>query len=59
MKNSRNKRSKKQGERLIFEAIRKPIAPPGRALTLAKPGERAHPAKRKVKHKQRVGESEE
>ncbi len=59
VKNSRNKSSKKRDERPVFDAIRKPIAPPGHALTRAKPEERAHPAKRKVKHKGRIAEGDE
>ena len=53
MKTSRPKRSKKQTARPLFEAIRKPVAPPGHPLTRAKPEERVHPAQRKAKHKQR------
>ena len=49
----------KSGARPVFAAIRKPLAPPGHALSQAKPEERAHPAGRKVKHKQRArGEDE-
>lgn len=62
-KTSRSKKAKKQTVRLIFNAIRKPAAPPGHPLTEAKPAEKARPAGRKAKHKQRpldlLGESEE
>ncbi|HEY0077542.1 MAG TPA: hypothetical protein VGB73_02775 [Pyrinomonadaceae bacterium] len=47
------KQTKKRAGRPIFDAIRKPNAPPGHPLARAKPEERAHPAERKVKHKQR------
>jgi hypothetical protein len=52
------KRAGKQVERPIFDAIRKPSAPPQYPLGRAKPEERAHPAERKVKHKQRTDEGE-
>ena len=45
------KQAKKRGERPVFDAVRKPLAPPGHPLTRAKPEERAHPAERKAKHK--------
>ncbi len=51
MKKSRKSSLKKVGERAGFDALRKPIAPPGHPLSRAKPEERAHPAERKVKHK--------
>jgi hypothetical protein len=50
---SKKSRTKKTVGRPIFDAIRKPSAPPGHALGRAKPEERAHPAERKVKHKRR------
>jgi hypothetical protein len=50
--------SKKGSERPGFEALRKPVAPPGHPLGRAKPEERAHPAERKVKHKRPAGEGE-
>lgn len=37
----------------IFEGIRKPLAPPGHPMTQAKPDEKARPAGRKAKHKQK------
>jgi hypothetical protein len=58
MKKSGKKQSKKNSERTIFDAIRKPTAPPGHPLGRAKPEERAHPAERKVKHKRPAGEGE-
>jgi hypothetical protein len=48
------KQTKRSVERPIFDAIRKPNAPPGHPLSRAKPEERAHPAERKVKHKHRT-----
>jgi hypothetical protein len=33
--------------------IRKPIAPPSQTLGKAKPEEKAHPARRKTKHKKK------
>lgn len=53
MKKSETKRAKSKSERPLFSAIRKPQAPPGHPLSQAKPEERAHPAGRKAKHKQR------
>lgn len=52
MKNGK-KQSSKSEARPVFDAIRKPLAPPGHPLSRAKPEERAHPAERKVKHKRR------
>ncbi|HEX8068333.1 MAG TPA: hypothetical protein VF546_00175 [Pyrinomonadaceae bacterium] len=51
MKSAAKKQTRKGGARPIFDAIRKPVAPPGHPLTRAKPEERAHPAERKAKHK--------
>ena len=51
MKKSRQKRGKKSIERPVFDAIRKPLAPPGHTLGQARPDERARPAMRKAKHK--------
>jgi len=48
------KQSKKTGDRPVFDAIRKPLAPPGHAFSHAKPDERARPAMRKAKHKRRA-----
>ena len=44
-------KTKKTGVRPIFDSIRKPTAPPGHALSRAKPDEVARPAMRKAKHK--------
>ncbi len=55
---SDKKQSRKGEARPVFDAIRKPIAPPGHPLTRAKPEERAHPAERKVKHKRREEDSD-
>ncbi|HEX8652122.1 MAG TPA: hypothetical protein VF708_14875 [Pyrinomonadaceae bacterium] len=54
MKATTRKTSKRPSERPVFEAIRKPVAPPGHPLGRAKPEDRAHPAQRKAKHKRRV-----
>jgi hypothetical protein len=56
---SGKKRTKREAERPLFEAIRKPIAPPGHPLGQAKPEERARPARRKAKHKRPAQESDE
>ena len=58
MKKSVNKRGKKADGRVVFDQIRKPLAPPGHPLTQAKPPERARPAQRKAKHKQRPAAEE-
>ena len=58
MKTTGRKSNKRSTERPIFEAIRKPVAPPGHPLSRAKPEDRAHPAKRKAKHKRRAGETD-
>ena len=46
-------------ERPIFESIRKPLAPPGHPMTHAKPEEKARPAGRKAKHKNKLQERTE
>src|SRR5213076_2424542 len=51
MKSSRSKRRKRKAS--IISSIRRPLAPPGHPLTQAKPDEKARPAGRKAKHKQR------
>lgn len=43
-------------ERPIFDSIRKPLAPPGHPMTHAKPEEKARPAGRKAKHKNKLQE---
>ena len=42
-------------ERLIFDSIRKRLAPPGQPMGQAKPHEKARPAGRKAKHKRKLG----
>ena len=51
MKSSRLKRGKRKSS--IIGSIRRPLAPPGHPLSLAKPDPKARPAGRKAKHKQR------
>ena len=53
------KSAKKVSKRVIFDSVRKPIAPPGHPLGRAKPEERAHPSMRKIKHKRRERPPEE
>jgi hypothetical protein len=53
----RGKKSRKQQQRLVFDSIRKPGAPPGHPIANAKPDEKARPAGRKAKHKRRPGEA--
>lgn len=53
----RNKGKKKLAEKTVFGTLRKPVAPPGHPLTQAKPQEKARPAGRKAKHKQRPDET--
>jgi hypothetical protein len=53
MKKNSRKQSPRRDERPVFDSIRKPVAPPGHALSRAKPEDRAHPAERKAKHKRR------
>lgn len=43
--------SKKKKERPVFDQIRKPTAPPSKKFGEQKPEEKIHPAKRKIKHK--------
>jgi hypothetical protein len=53
--NKELKRNKATGkERPVFDSIRKPSAPPGHPMTHAKPDEKARPAARKAKHKQKL-----
>jgi hypothetical protein len=44
------KKNKKE-KRAVFDSIRKPTAPPGKKIGTPKPEEKAHPARRKTKHK--------
>jgi hypothetical protein len=59
LKKTRHKGGKKGGARPVFDSIRKPLAPPGHALSQAKPDERARPAMRKAKHKRPPASDEE
>lgn len=52
-KKTSRKRKSNQTARVIFQSIRKPAAPPGHPLSHAKPEEKARPAGRKAKHKQK------
>jgi hypothetical protein len=40
----------------VYDAIRKPVAPPGHPMSNAKPEEKARPAGRKAKHKRKPEE---
>jgi hypothetical protein len=51
MKSSRAKHRKRR--KSIVDSIRRPLAPPGHPIAHAKPDEKASPARRKAKHKQR------
>ncbi len=42
---------KKKPARPIFDAIRKPTAPPSRKIGKIKPEEKIHPSLRKIKHR--------
>lgn len=42
---------KKKTERPLFDSVRKPTAPPSFKIGKDKPKEKAHPARRKIKHK--------
>ncbi len=55
---SGKKQTGKRSARPVFDAIRKPLAPPGHTLARAKPEERVHPAERKAKHKRRPEDAE-
>jgi hypothetical protein len=52
-KKTSRKRKTRQSAGVIFDSIRKPTAPPGHPLSHAKPEEKARPAGRKAKHKQK------
>lgn len=52
MKRKSSRKTKNKEERLIFDAIRKPVAPPSRKIGENKPEEKARPALRKTKYKQ-------
>ena len=49
-RNQLAKGKRKLNDRPLFSGLRKPVAPPGRPLTEAKPAEKARPAGRKAKH---------
>jgi hypothetical protein len=59
LKKTRHKGGKRSTARPVFDSIRKPLAPPGHALSHAKPDERARPAMRKAKHKRQPAPDEE
>jgi hypothetical protein len=46
-------KKKKPKKNLIFDAIRKPIAPPTQKLGTEKIEEKIHPSNRKIKHKKK------
>ncbi|MGH9906240.1 MAG: hypothetical protein ACRD8U_11750 [Pyrinomonadaceae bacterium] len=60
-KRSRRKKAIREKARPIFDSIRKPFAPPGHPMSHAKPEEKARPAGRKAKHKQKpeAGDSDD
>jgi hypothetical protein len=49
---------KKKDTKTIFGSIRKPTAPPSRKFGDEKPKQKIYPAKRKIKHKQKVSDEE-
>jgi hypothetical protein len=49
----RGRKGKKE-ERLIFDSIRKPTAPPSQKFGEEKPKEKIHPSQRKAKHKKKI-----
>jgi hypothetical protein len=51
-------KKKKPVERPIFDSIRKPTAPPGQKIGKDKPEVKAHPARRKAKHKKQEAAEE-
>jgi len=52
-KKTSRKRKSRTAAGVIFESLRKPVAPPGHPLSHARPEEKARPAGRKAKHKQK------
>lgn len=52
-KKASRKRKSRVTAGVVFDSIRKPVAPPGHPLSHAKPEEKARPAGRKAKHKQK------
>jgi hypothetical protein len=57
-KTARSKNPKRR-DRPVFNGIRKPLAPPGHAMSHAKPEEKASPAGRKAKHKRKPDQSDD
>ena len=53
------RKAKRPQARLVFDSIRKPLAPAGHPLSRAKPDEIARPAGRKAKHKRPPDATEE
>ena len=53
VRKSSPRKAKRPQARLVFDSIRKPMAPAGHPLSRAKPDEIARPAGRKAKHKRR------
>lgn len=51
-----SQKKKKKEERLVFDSIRKPLAPPSKKIGEAKPSEKVYPSKRKAKHKGKIEE---
>jgi hypothetical protein len=45
------KKKKKTTGQMLFDSIRKPVAPPTRKIGTDKPAEKARPSQRKIKHK--------
>jgi len=56
MKRRKVKKAAKRKERLIFDSIRKPLAPPTRKFGADKTAEKAMPSGRKAKHKKEPDE---
>lgn len=46
-------KKKKKVERPVFDAIRKPTAPPSKKIGTNKPEEKANPSRRKAKYKKK------
>ncbi|HEX8638148.1 MAG TPA: hypothetical protein VF692_08805 [Pyrinomonadaceae bacterium] len=47
-------KKKKKPERPVFDAIRKPTAPPSQKIGSDKPDEKVYPSGRKTKHKKKT-----
>lgn len=47
-----------RAKKIIFDSIRKPVAPPSRKIGDNQSEERARPALRKIKHKKKVDPKE-